>query len=54
MEKHYEAPKLKNLGTIREITKAGIGGNCDGTTIMGSGNGVWDSAAGFCDEPQRS
>lgn len=35
----YETPKMKRFGTIRELTKVGGVGLCDGQAVTGAGNG---------------
>lgn len=46
----YEAPKLERLGTFRELTLAGGGGNCDPSLVLGPETGNTGGNLGRCYE----
>jgi hypothetical protein len=46
----YETPVLERLGTFRELTLAGGGGNCDPSLVLGPETGNVGGDLGRCYE----
>lgn len=46
----YETPELERLGTFRELTLAGGGGNCDPSLVLGPETGNPGGDLGRCYE----
>ena len=46
----YETPVLERLGTFRELTLAGGGGNCDPSLVLGPETGNTGGNLGRCYE----
>ena len=46
----YEAPRLDRFGSLRELTLAGGGGNCDPSLVLGPETGQNGANPGRCYE----
>ena len=46
----YEAPRLERFGSLRELTLAGGGGNCDPSLVLGPETGQNGANPGRCYE----
>ncbi len=49
-QRPYEPPRLERLGTFRELTLAGGGGNCDPSLVLGPETGSTGGNLGRCYE----
>ncbi|HEY0971269.1 MAG TPA: lasso RiPP family leader peptide-containing protein [Gemmatimonadales bacterium] len=48
--RRYVTPRLERLGTFRELTLAGGGGNCDPSLVLGPETGSTGGNLGRCYE----